>query len=83
MQNLELLTLKFSELCSIHNLVQNTVGLGGRWEYHTEKSEGRWSVRFCMVVQVDVAPPPPKKSIAHPSRNSTGGCKAIAPLLSL
>ena len=56
MQNLELLTLKFSELCSIHNLVQNTVGLGGRWEYHTEKSEGRWSVRFCMVVQVDLAP---------------------------
>ena len=52
MQNLELLTLKFSELCSIHNLVQNTVGLGGRWEYHTDKSEGRWSVRFCMVVQV-------------------------------
>ena len=56
MQNLELLTLKFSELCSIHNLVQNTVGLGGRWEYHTEKSEGRWCVRFCMVVQVDLAP---------------------------
>ena len=46
-----------------------------------KKNEGPWRVKFCMVVQVNLAPLQ-KKSIAHPSRNSTGGCKSIAPLLS-
>ena len=79
MQNLELLTLKFSELCSIHNLVQNTVGLGGRWEYHTDKSEGHWSVRFCMVVQVDLAPPPPKNPLHTPVEILLGVANPLHP----
>ena len=79
MQNLELLTLKFSELCSIHNLVQNTVGLGGRWEYHTDKSEGRWSVRFCMVVQVDLAPPLQKNPLHTPVEILLGVANPLNP----